>query len=278
MAERPGPGSGAGKNVNLAAGTLVFLALVLVAVLAPVITPYGPHVQVLSEDLGRPSLDHPLGQDKLGRDQLCRLAYGARVSLYVGLSAFALSLSIGLLVGCTAGYLGGATDFWLMRLVDVLMAFPGILLAITLSAVLGPGLNNVVVALGVTGWTGYARLARGEVLGLRRSDHVEAARALGLPTRLILLRHVVPLLAAPMLVQSSFGIAGAIVAEASLSFLGLGVQPPTPSWGSMLNEGRAFMLVAPHMTLFPGIAILVTVLGLNALGDGLRDYLDTRLG
>lgn len=254
----------------------MLLLLVAVALFAPLLSPYDPASQNLSEDLRGPRLEHPLGQDKLGRDQLSRLIYGTRVSLAVGLSTVAVTVTLGVLFGALAGYAGGAVDFWIMRLVDVLLAFPGILLAIAISALLGPGLTHVILALTVIGWTGYARLVRAEVLALRERDHVEAARALGMRSSRIVIRHVLPLIAAPVVVQATFGMAGAIVAEASLSFLGLGVQPPTPSWGAMLNEGRSFLLVAPHLTLWPGAAILVTVLGLNVLGDGLRDKLDVR--
>jgi peptide/nickel transport system permease protein len=232
--------------------------------------------QELAATLAPPGRDHVLGQDKLGRDILSRVLYGARVSLAVGFATVAVSLAIGGLVGAVAGYAGGWLDDLLMRIVDVLLAFPGLLLAIAFTAVLGPSLRNVVLALCLIGWTGYARLTRGEVHRLRTREFVEAARALGARDRRILGRHLVPLLAAPLLVQATFGMAAAIVAEASLSFLGLGAQPPTASWGTMLNDGRAFLLVAPHLTLFPGLAIMLTVLALNFLGDGLRDRLDVR--
>jgi peptide/nickel transport system permease protein len=271
------PGAAAAHwRLSLRAGAATLALLLATAVLAPWIAPYDPTAQSLAEDLQPPSLEHPLGQDKLGRDQLSRLLYGARVSLQVGTITVAVSLAIGVLLGAAAGYGGGAVDFWIMRMVDVLLAFPGILLAIAMSAVLGPSIGNVIIALSLMGWTGYARLVRGEVLGLRRREHVEAAIALGAPSGRVLVRHVLPLLAGPLAVQATFGMAGAIVAEASLSFLGLGVQPPTPSWGAMVNEGRQFLLVAPHLTLYPGLAILATVIGLNFLGDGLRDWLDVR--
>ncbi|MGH7896647.1 MAG: ABC transporter permease, partial [Candidatus Binatia bacterium] len=205
-----------------------------------------------------------------------RVLHGARVSLAVALAAVGISLAIGVAIGLSSGVLGGWIDEVAMRLVDVLLAFPGILLAIALAAVLGPSLANVVLALSVIGWTGYARLVRAETLSLRERPHVEAARALGARPLRVVFRHVLPLLAGPLAVQATFGFAGAIVAEASLSFLGLGTQPPTPSWGSMLNEGRAFLLVAPHVALFPGAAIFTTVLGINFLGDALRDWLDVR--
>jgi len=245
----------------------------LAAIAAPIVSPHDPIAQDLSANLASPSFDHPLGCDKLGRDQLSRLLYGGRVSLTVGISSVLASVTVGLLIGAVAGYVGGAADFWLMRLVDVLLAFPGMLLAIALAAVLGPGLPNVVLALSLVGWTGYARLVRGEVLSIRKRDHVEAAIALGIPAQRILFQHVLPLVAAPLAVQATFGVAGAIVGEASLSFLGLGVQAPTPSWGAMINDGRSFLLVAPHLTIYPGVAILLTVLGVHTVGDQLRDRL-----
>ncbi len=261
---------------SLIAGFVCLALLVVAALFAPQLSPHDPLEQNLIADLAEPSAAHLLGTDKLGRDQLSRLIYGARVSLYVGITTVTISLLIGVLLGALAGFSGGAIDYWIMRLVDILLAFPGILLAVAMSAVMGPSLTNVIVALSLLGWTGYARLVRAEVLGIRRREHVEAATALGVPSVRIVLRHILPLLGAPLAVQATFGMAGAIVAEASLSFLGLGVQPPTPSWGAMINEGRHFLLVAPHMTLYPGLAILLTVLGLNFLGDGLRDRLDVR--
>ncbi|NQY91035.1 MAG: ABC transporter permease [Deltaproteobacteria bacterium] len=264
------------KRAPLLPGLLVLSLLTAGALFAPLLAPSPPAAQSLENGLAAPALDHPLGRDRLGRDQLSRVLYGARVSLGIGLGTVALSLMLGVLLGCAAGYLGGPVDFLIMRLVDVLLAFPGLLLAIALAAVLGPGAGNVVLALGLTAWTSYARLARGEVLSLRRREHVLAAEAMGLGPARVVARHLLPLLAAPLLVQASFGVAGAIVAESSLSFLGLGVQAPSPSWGSMLNDGRSFLLVAPHLTIFPGLAILFTVLGLNSLGDALRDRLDVR--
>ena len=240
------------------------------------LAPYDPTTQDLAANLAPPDGDHPLGRDKLGRDILSRVVHGTRVSLAVGVVTVVVAVTLGLLVGGVAGWAGGWVDEVLMRAVDVLLAFPGLLLAIALTAVLGPSLRNVVIALCAIGWTGYARLVRGEIRRLREREFVEAARALGTPGGRILWRHLVPLVAAPLAVQATFGMAGAIVAEASLSFLGLGAQPPTPSWGAMLNDGRAFVLVAPHLTIFPGLAIMLTVLALNFLGDGLRDRLDVR--
>ncbi len=261
---------------SLAVGSLTLALLLGIAVTAPMLAPHDPFEQRLDEDLRGPTTVHPLGQDKLGRDQLSRVIYGSRISLQVGFLTVGISLLVGLAVGSAAGFLGGWIDSALMRMVDVLLAFPGILLAIAMSAVLGPSITNVVVALSLIGWTGYARVVRGEVLAARRLEHVRAAEALGAGRMRVLARHVLPCLVAPVAVQASFGMAAAIVAEASLSFLGLGVQPPQPSWGSMLDQGRVFLLIAPHMTLYPGLAIFVTVLGLNLLGDGLRDYLDVK--
>jgi peptide/nickel transport system permease protein len=263
--------------MRIAAGLALVGVLAVVALAARWIAPYDPDTQLLAENLAPPSRAHPLGQDKLGRDILARVIYGTRVSLTVGVVTVAVSLLIGAAIGALAGFAGGWIDELTMRAVDVLLAVPGLLLALALTAVLGPSLRNVVLGLCLIGWTGYARLARGEIVRLREREFVEAARALGVPGRRILARHLVPLLATPLLVQATFGMAAAIVAEASLSFLGLGAQPPTSSWGAMLNDGRAFVLVAPHLTVFPGLAILITVLGLNFLGDGLRTALDPRM-
>lgn len=261
--------------MNLAArlGLVIVALFLIVAAAGPSLAPFDPTRPALAENLRPPSRAHPFGQDRLGRDILSRTLYGARVSLVVGLSAVAISLALGTTIGLFSGFVGGWIDEIVMRLVDVLLAFPGILLAIALSAVLGPSLGNVILALSVIGWTGYARLVRAETLSLRERAHVESAVSLGAgPLRVVAL-HILPLLAGPLAVQATFGFAGAVVAEASLSFLGLGTQPPTPSWGAMLNEGRNFLLVAPHLALFPGLFVFLTVLGVNFLGDGLRDWL-----
>ena len=254
-------------------GAVILVSFVLAATLAPVLAPANPARLSLAEGLRGPSLAHPFGQDRLGRDIFSRVVYGARVSLAVGCATVAISLAVGVTVGLFSGLAGGWIDELVMRAVDVLLAFPGILLAIALSAVLGPSLANVILALSLIGWTSYARLVRAETLSIRGRAHVESAIALGASPPRIVARHVVPLLVGPLTVQATFGFAGAIVAEASLSFLGLGTQPPTPSWGAMLNEGRSFLLVAPHVALFPGLAIFATVLGVNFLGDSLRDAL-----
>jgi len=255
--------------------TLVALAVVA-ALLGPFLVAADPRSQELALRLAGPTWAHPLGLDELGRDILARLVAGARVSLLVGVSVVSVSAFVGLLVGGIAGYAGGWVDTVLGRIIDVLMAFPGILLAIALVAALGPSLRNVVIALAVIGWVGYARLVRGQVLKAREFEYVQAARSLGASAPRVLLRHVLPCAYPAVLVQATLGMAGAIVAEASLSFLGLGVQPPTPSWGAMLDAGRSHLLDAPHLTIFPGLAIALLVLGFNFLGDGLRDRIDPR--
>jgi peptide/nickel transport system permease protein len=258
------------------AGIVILALLVLSALAAPLIAPHDPGRQNLEKDLLAHSAEHPLGTDKLGRDILSRTLYGGRISLLVGFTTVALSLAIGLIIGSLSGYLGGWIDQLLMRFVDVVMAFPGILLAIAFTAVLGPGLDHVILALCLIGWTGYARLVRGEILALRETEFIHAARALGCKPSRVMFLHLLPNLLPPLLIQATFGLAAAIIAEGSLSFLGLGVEPPTPSWGSMLNEGRQFILVAPHLTTYPGLAIMVTVFGLNILGDELQHRLESR--
>jgi peptide/nickel transport system permease protein len=258
----------------------VGLAIVLVAVLAaafgPALTPYDPASQALAQRLEPPSGTHLFGMDELGRDILSRLVSGARISLFVGLAVVSVSSLLGMFFGSVAGYFGGAVDDVISRVIDVLMAFPGILLAIALVAVLGPSLTNVILALCVIGWVGYARLVRGQALRAREFEYVQAARALGAGPARIVLRHVLPTAFPAVIVQATLGMAGAIIAEASLSFLGLGVQPPTPSWGTMLDAGRSHLFDAPHLTIFPGVAIATLVLGFNFLGDGLRDRIDPK--
>jgi peptide/nickel transport system permease protein len=260
----------------LRTGAIIVMVTVMAAVFGPALSPFDPADQQLSERLAGPSVAHPFGLDELGRDILSRVLAGARISLMVGLAVVLTSALIGLLVGATAGYLGGWVDDLVGRVIDVLLAFPGILLAIALVAVLGPSLGNVVMALTAIGWVGYARLVRGQVLRVRELDFVQAVRALGARTPRIVLRHVIPAALPAVIVQASLGMAGAVISEASLSFLGLGVQPPTPSWGTMLAGGRVHLLDAAHLTVFPGLAVALLVLGFNFLGDGLRDYLDPR--
>lgn len=264
------------SRLQLAVGATLVAVVIAAALLGPWLMPHDPNRQQLERRLEGPSAGHPLGLDELGRDILSRLLLGARVSIGVGLAVVLLAGAAGTLLGAVSGYFGGRVDTLLMRLTDVFLAFPGILLAIALVAVLGPALIHVVLALVVIGWVGYARLVRGQVLQLREAEFVLAARAAGVPARRVLWRHVLPNVLPVLLVQASLGMAGAVLAEASLSFLGLGIQPPTPSWGAMINAGRGHLLDAPHLALFPGLAILATVMGLNFLGDSLVDALDPR--
>jgi peptide/nickel transport system permease protein len=246
------------------------------AVLGPWVVPHDPLAQDLALRLTPPSWLHPLGLDELGRDLLARLIMGARISLFVGVSVVGVSAVAGTIIGALAGYFGGWIDMLLGRVMDVLLAFPGILLAIALVAVLGPSLGHVVLALVVIGWVGYARLVRGQVLKIRELEYVQAAQAIGAPSARVIRRHVIPATLSAVSVQATLGMAGAIIAEASLSFLGLGVQPPTASWGTMLDAGRSHLFDAPHLTVVPGVAIALLVLGFNFAGDALRERLDPR--
>ena len=255
--------------------TIVAIGL-LAAVIGPLLVPFDPALQELALRLEAPTALHPLGLDELGRDVLARILAGARISFFVGLVVVGISAGIGTAIGAIAGYLGGAVDDIISRVIDTLLAFPGLLLAIAIVAVLGPSLLNVLLALTLIGWVGYARLVRGQALRAREFEYIQAARALGAGSGRILWRHIVPAAMPTVVVQATLGMAGTIVGEASLSFLGLGVQPPTPSWGTMLNGGRAHLLDAPHLTIFPGLAIALLVLGFNFLGDGLRNRLDPK--
>jgi peptide/nickel transport system permease protein len=257
-------------------GAAIVLGAALAAIIGPSLTPFDPAAQDLALRLAGPSSAHWFGLDELGRDILARVLAGARISFLVGITVVSVSASLGTLLGAVAGYFGGVTDDVIGRVIDVLLAFPGLLLAIALVAVLGPSLGNVLFALTVIGWVGYARLVRGQVLRAREFEYVQAARAAGAGTPRVLWRHVIPSAIPAVVVQGTLGMAGAIIGEAALSFLGLGVQPPTPSWGTMLNGGRAHLLDAPHLTVVPGLAIAVLVLGFNFLGDGLRDATDPK--
>ncbi|MEK6589329.1 MAG: nickel transporter permease [Nitrospinota bacterium] len=257
-------------------GGLIIVSILLAAFFAPIIAPYNPKEQNLYEGLAPPDYKHLFGRDKLGRDILSRVLYGSRISLFVGIIVVSVSSIIGIIVGSLSGYKGGRVDEIIMRFCDILLAFPGILLAIAIMSVLGPNLTNVIVALCITAWVSYARLIRGQILSLREREFILAVDALGGSSYRIILKHLLPNILSPLIVEATFGIAGAIIAESGLSFLGLGVQPPHPSWGSMLNEGRQFLLIAPHLTIFPGIAIMITVLGFNFIGDGIRDLMDVK--
>jgi len=252
--------------------------LVFLAVAAPWIAPYNPVAQHLAVRLAGPSMSHWMGTDDLGRDILSRILYGARVSMFVSVSVVVGGGLIGLAIGAVSGYFGGWFDrFTNIILINAFLSFPGILLAIAFAAFLGPSLENVILALIITGWAGYARLARAQVLQAKEMEYVLAARSLGASPARVIVRHVVPNILQPVLVQATIGVAGAILAESTLSFLGVGVSYPTASWGSMLNDARNHLFDAPHMVVFPALAIMAAVLAFNLLGDALRDWLDPRM-
>ena len=253
----------------------ILLLWAMAALLAPVL-PLTPNTIDLQQILAPPNAAALLGSDDLGRPLLDRLLAGAQTSFLVAFGVVLIAGTFGTAIGLLSGYIGGLFDLILMRIIDIFLAFPGILLAIALAGVMGPGMDNLVIALSVVGWVGYARLARSQVLSLRQREHILAATALGTGTLRILHRHLLPLAAAPLIVEATFGVAGMVIAEAGLSFLGLGVQPPEASWGSMIRDGARYMLVAPHMVLVPGITIMLVVFSLNLLGDRFRDWLDVR--
>jgi len=267
----------AGHNLLATAGTVMIAAFVVCAIFAPWIAPQDPAYIDLASRLMPPSTAHWFGTDELGRDILSRVIYGARISMLVGTCVVAASLTLGVIFGSIAGYYGGFLDRFLNVIVmNAFMSFPGILLAIAFVAFLGPGIFNLVLALSIGGWVGYARLVRAQVLAVREREFVEAARALGASDLRIIVRHILPNIIQPVIVQAAIGMAGAILAEATMSFLGLGVPPPTASWGSMLNDGRSHLFDAPHLVLFPAVAVMLAVLSFNFVGDGLRDFLDPR--
>ena len=267
----------AGHNLLATAGAVMIVVLLVLALFAPWIAPQDPaHIDLPARLMG-PSAAHWFGSDELGRDILSRIIYGARISMLVGTCVVATSLTLGLILGSIAGYYGGFLDRFLNVVVmNAFMSFPGILLAIAFVAFLGPGLFNVVLALSIGGWVGYARLVRAQVLAVKEREFVEAARALGASDLRIIVRHILPNIIQPVIVQAAIGMAGAILAEATMSFLGLGVPPPTATWGSMLNDGRSHLFDAPHLVVFPAVAVMLAVLSFNFVGDGLRDYLDPR--
>jgi peptide/nickel transport system permease protein len=259
-------------------GLVLLAALILVALLTPYLAPFDPNAQhaVVATRFLSPSAAHPLGTDRFGRDVLSRVLYGARISLTIGFVAVAIAMTVGTLVGSGAGLAGGLVDAASMRGVDLLLSFPRLVLLIALVALFEPHLGLVILVLGLTGWMGTARIVRGQVLSIREEDYVQAARALGLGRWRILLRHVLPNALTPVIVAATLGVGNTILAEAALSFLGLGVQPPTASWGNMVASGRDVMLNAWWIAAFPGLAIVLTVMSFNLVGDGLRDALDPR--
>jgi peptide/nickel transport system permease protein len=238
--------------------------------------PIAPDEIVLAKILAPPSWDEWLGYDDLGRAIADRLVIGAQTSFVVAVLVTAVSTALGTLIGVTGVWLGGMWDHGVVRIIDIVLAFPGVLLAIALAGLLGPGIENVVIALIAVGWVGFARLARAQALSVKHREHIQAAQALGTGSCTIIFRHLLPLITTPIIVEASFGIAGVVIAEAGLSFLGLGVQPPAASWGSMIRDGTRYMLVAPHMVIAPGLALFLVVLSVNLLGDRIRDKLDVR--
>ncbi|MCA1647807.1 MAG: ABC transporter permease [Chloroflexi bacterium] len=265
------------RNLGAMAGVVVCGLFGLIALFSPLLVPYDPLQQDLAIAQQAPSAGHWLGTDDLGRDLLSRILVGARVSLSMSLSTVFLALVVGGTIGILAGYHGRRVDAVLMRCMDVLQALPGILLAIVVVAILGVGLENVIVAIAISSVPLFARLARGSTLGVRADEYVQAAHVVGASTVRIMLRHVLPNIVAPLIVMVSLRISTVILTASGLSFLGLGAQPPTPEWGAMLSAGRSYLTTSPHIATFPGIAIMLVVLGFNLLGDGLRDALDPRL-
>jgi len=255
----------------------VVVGLWLLLACAGLVAPLRPDAVDLAHVLLPPGQGSWLGYDDLGRPLWDRVVVGARYSFFVAFFVVLISATAGTLIGAMSAYLGGWVDHLTTRVIDVFLAFPGILLAIALAGVLGAGIDNVVIALVTVGWVGFARLARAQVLSLKDREHVQAAVALGASRLRIVLRHLLPLITAPLIVEATFGVAGVVIAEAGLSFLGLGIQPPTPSWGSMIRDSSRYMLVSPHMVLVPGLALMLVVLAVNMLGDHLRDRLDVRL-
>ena len=265
------------RNRPAMAGLIILATLVLMAVAAPLLTPYDPVGQELGQALERPSVAHPFGTDHLGRDILSRILHGARISLFIGVMGVALGLIVGVPLGLVSGYFGGWVDIIVQRIADVMLAFPAILLALSLVAVLGVGLQNVIIAVGISVVPIFMRLARGSVLSVREQTYVEAARALGGTDLRIIRSHVLPNSLAPLIVQATLSVGITSLIAAGLGFLGLGVQPPTPEWGSMLGEGRQYIFNASYMATFPGVAIAISVLAFNLVGDGLRDALDPHM-
>jgi len=265
------------KNKAAFLGLMILLFLVFVAIFADVIAPFSFSSQNLNATFVRPNATHLFGTDNFGRDIFSRIVYGSRISLQIGFIAVGIALFLGGLIGAVSGYFGGIFDTLFMRLVDIMLAVPTILLAISIVAVLGPGITNLMIAVGVSSIPSYARVMRANVMSIKEMQYIEAARAMGTSNFRIILKHVIPNTLAPVIVQSTIGVAGAILSAAGLGFIGLGIQPPNPEWGSMLNAGRHFIRDYPHLTMYPGLAIMITILSLNLLGDGLRDVLDPKL-
>ncbi|HEX3031170.1 MAG TPA: nickel transporter permease [Bacillota bacterium] len=266
------------RSKSSVVGLVLVAVFLLVAVFAPLLAPYDPiNDSDLVKRLEAPSGEHIMGRDSQGRDVLSRIVYGARISVQVGVISVSFALVLGVALGAVSGYFGKWVDGFIMRVMDILLAFPSVLLAIAITAVLGPELKNAMIAIGIVNTPHFARIVRSTVLSVKATEYIEAARAVGASDLRIILRHVLPNCLAPIIVQTTLSVGTAILDAAALSFLGLGAQPPTPEWGAMLSDGRSYIQKAPHVMIFPGIAIMMVVLGFNLLGDGLRDALDPRL-
>jgi peptide/nickel transport system permease protein len=265
------------RNRAAIVGGIIVLLFVAIAILAPLVSPYPPNEGDLTKRLNPPNREHFLGTDPLGRDLLSRVIYGARISLQIQVVAVCIAMVIGTLLGMVGGYYGGKLDHLIMRLMDILLAFPGIFLAISIIAVLGPGLSNLMLAAGIYSVPQFARIVRGSVLSLKEKEFIEAARAVGENDLNILFRYLLPNSIAPIIIQTTLRMATVLLTASGLSFLGLGVQPPTAEWGAMLSNARAYLITAPHVATVPGLAIMLVVMGFNLFGDGLRDSLDPRL-
>ncbi len=265
------------KNKLAMLGFAIIILLILIAIFAPLIAPYNPTERIKADSSLGPSAKHLFGTDILGRDIFTRVIFGSRISIQVGIVAVGISLTIGLFFGALAGYFGNIPDTIIMRLADIFFAFPYILGAIAIMTILGPGLINIFIAIGILGWAYFARLFRGSILSIKNKEYIEAARALGASNFRIITKHIFPNAFAPMIVYGTMNVGTAIIVEAALSFLGLGVQPPTPAWGEMLSESLKYINTAPWMMFFPGFAIVITVLGFVLFGDGLRDAFDPRM-
>jgi len=265
------------KNRAAVLGLGILVCLILVALFAPYLAPYNPYQSNMPESLKAPGQGHLLGTDELGRDIFTRIIYGSRISLKVGILAVSVALTIGVILGAIAGYYGGIIDNTIMRAMDIMLAFPSLLLAIAFMTALGRGIENAIIAIGIVSTPHYARIVRGSVLAVKENEYIQAARAMGASDLRIIFYHVLPNVLSPIVIRATLGISTAILETAALGFLGLGVQPPFAEWGAMLGSGRGYFYNAPHIVLYPGLAITITVLAFNLLGDGLRDVLDPRL-
>lgn len=264
------------KNKMAVMGFIIILAMVIIAVFAPLIATQAPEAQDLAMRFQSPSAEHFFGTDNFGRDIFSNVVYGARISLFIGLVATIISVIIGTIIGAVAGFFGGGVDNVLMRLVDIILSIPSLILAIAISAVLGTGIRNLILAVSLSSITNYARIVRASVLSVKEQEYVEAAKIGGASNFRLIFRHILPNCTGPIIVQATLGVGTAILQAASLSFIGLGVQPPTPEWGGMLSQGRSYIRDYPHMTIFPGLAIALTIFSLNLFGDGLSDTLDVK--